>query len=109
MGDDQELSFARVNGVYLVDFLPASLVMGLGFGLAAPAIMGLGMSAVTPAESGIASGLFNTTQQIGGAMGLTVLSAFVSARTNSLTAAGKTEAESLAATTWPSSPRPDSR
>ena len=89
------LSFARVHGVYLVDFLPASLVMGLGFGLAAPAVMGLGMTAVTPAESGIASGVFNTTQQIGGAIGLTVLSAFVSARTNSLTAAGKTEAESL--------------
>nr|BFD87316.1 MFS transporter [Streptomyces sp. Xyl84] len=89
------LSFARVDGVYLVDFLPASLVMGLGFGLAAPAVMGLGMSAVTPAESGIASGLFNTTQQIGGAIGLAVLSAIVSARTHSLTAAGKTEAESL--------------
>ncbi|MEU5099929.1 MFS transporter [Streptomyces sp. NPDC020996] len=89
------LSYARVNGVYLVDFLPASIVMGLGFGLAAPAIMGLGMTAVSSAESGIASGLFNTTQQIGGAIGLTVLSAFVSARTNSLITAGKTEAESL--------------
>ncbi|MFF9041758.1 hypothetical protein ACF090_40545 [Streptomyces sp. NPDC014892] len=54
------------------------------------------MSAVTPAEPGIASGLFNTTQQLGGAIGLTVLSAFVSARTNSLTVAGKTEAGSLA-------------
>ncbi|GHB52186.1 MFS transporter [Streptomyces viridiviolaceus] len=89
------LSFARVDGVYLVDFLPASLVMGLGFGLAAPAVMGLGMTAVSSAESGIASGLFNTTQQIGGALGLTVLSAFVSARTNSLIAAGTTEAEAL--------------
>ena len=89
------LSFARVDGTYVVDFLPASLVMGLGFGLAAPAMMGLGMSAVTPEESGIASGLFNTTQQIGGAIGLTVLSAFVSSRTNSLTAAGKDEASAL--------------
>lgn len=89
------LSFARVNGVYLVDFLPAGLVVGLGFGLAAPAVMGLGMTAVSPAESGIASGLFNTTQQIGGAIGLTVLSAFAGARTNSLIAAGKPEAESL--------------
>jgi EmrB/QacA subfamily drug resistance transporter len=89
------LSFARVDGVYPVDFLPAGVVMGLGFGLAAPAVMGLGMTAVTPAESGIASGLFNTTQQIGGAIGLAVLSALVSARTKSLTAAGKTEAESL--------------
>ncbi|MFK0115117.1 DHA2 family efflux MFS transporter permease subunit [Streptomyces sp. NPDC090994] len=90
------LSFARVDGSYLVDFLPASLTMGLGFGLAAPAIMGLGMAAVPPADSGVASGLFNTTQQIGGAVGLTVLSAFVTARTSSLTAAGKTEAAALA-------------
>lgn len=52
------LSFARVDGVYLVDFLPASLVMGLGFGLAAPAVMGLGMTAVSSAASGIASVLF---------------------------------------------------
>jgi Major Facilitator Superfamily. len=89
------LSFARVNGAYLVDFLPAGLVMGLGFGLAAPAIMGLGMTDVSSAESGIASGLFNTTQQIGGAIGLTVLSAFANARTNSLIIAGETEAESL--------------
>ncbi|MFH9405185.1 DHA2 family efflux MFS transporter permease subunit [Streptomyces sp. NPDC017638] len=89
------LSFTRVNGVYLADFLPASLVMGLGFGLAAPAMMGLGMAAVTPAESGVASGLFNTTQQIGGAIGLTVLSTLVTARTNSLTAVGKSEVEAL--------------
>ncbi|MFJ9668258.1 DHA2 family efflux MFS transporter permease subunit [Streptomyces sp. NPDC101219] len=89
------LSFARVDGVYAVDFLPAGLLMGLGFGLAAPAVMGLGMSAVPPAESGIASGLFNTTQQIGGAMGLTLLSALAGARTNGLTAAGRTEAEAL--------------
>lgn len=89
------LSLARANGEYLVDFLPASLAMGLGFGLAAPAIMGLGMAAVTPAESDVASGLCNTTQQIGGAIGLTVLSAFATARTNSLTAAGKSEAEAL--------------
>ncbi|WP_434094884.1 MFS transporter [Streptomyces hyaluromycini] len=89
------LAFARVDGTYVVDFLPATLVMGLGFGLAAPAMMGLGMAAVSPEESGIASGLFNTTQQIGGAIGLTVLSAFVTARTSSLTAAGKDEASAL--------------
>ncbi|MFF8563915.1 DHA2 family efflux MFS transporter permease subunit [Streptomyces albidoflavus] len=90
------LSFARVDGVYLVDFLPAGLVMGLGFGLAAPAVTGLGMAAVSPAESGIASGLFNTTQQLGGAIGLTVLSAFADARTDSLVAAGQSEVRSLA-------------
>ncbi|MEU7376971.1 MFS transporter [Streptomyces albidoflavus] len=90
------LSFARVDGVYLVDFLPAGLVMGLGFGLAAPAVTGLGMAAVSPTESGIASGLFNTTQQLGGAIGLTVLSSFAGARTDSLVAAGQSEVRSLA-------------
>ncbi|TWV56352.1 MFS transporter [Streptomyces misionensis] len=89
------LSFARVDGTYAVDFLPASLAMGLGFGLTAPAVMGLGMTAVPRAESGVASGLFNTTQQIGGAIGLAVLNAFVTARTNSLTAAGEHEAQAL--------------
>jgi EmrB/QacA subfamily drug resistance transporter len=89
------LSFARVDGTYVVDFMPASIVMGVGFGLAAPAMMGLGMSAVTPEESGIASGLFNTTQQIGGAIGLAVLSAVVTARTDDLTASGKNEAAAL--------------
>lgn len=89
------LSFARLGGTFGVDFLPASLVMGLGFGLTAPAMMGLGMASVSPAESGIASGLFNTTQQIGGAVGLTVLSAFAASRTNALTAAGHGQAASL--------------
>ncbi len=89
------LSFVRVDGTYLVDFLPATLVMGLGFGLTAPAMMGLGMSAVAPSESGIASGLFNTTQQIGGAIGLTMLSVFVTMRTNNLSAAGASEPEAL--------------
>jgi EmrB/QacA subfamily drug resistance transporter len=89
------LAVSRTNGNYVIDFLPATVVMGLGFGVAAPAMMGLGMSGVAPADSGIASGLFNTTQQVGGAMGLTVLSAFVTARTNSLNRDGKEQAESL--------------
>lgn len=82
------LSFARADGTYVADFLPASLVMGTGFGLAAPALMVLGMAAVPPAESGVASGLFNTTQQLGGAIGLTVLSALGNARRHALAAAG---------------------
>jgi EmrB/QacA subfamily drug resistance transporter len=89
------LQFSRVNGTYLVDFLPGTLLMGLGFGLAAPAVIGLGMAAVKPGESGIASGLFNTTQQVGGAIGLAVLDVFVTSRTNSLTASGHSQAASL--------------
>lgn len=89
------LAFSRVDGTYVADFLPAILLMGLGFGLAAPAMMGLGMASVTPEDSGIASGLFNTTQQIGGAIGLTVLSAFVTSRTHNLTDAGKGQGAAL--------------
>ncbi|BAU83279.1 emrB/qacA subfamily drug resistance transporter [Streptomyces laurentii] len=89
------LSFARADGVYAVDFLPAGLVMGLGFGLAAPAMTGLGMAAVAPAEAGITSGLFNTTQQLGGAIGLTVLSTLANARADALAAAGKSRADAL--------------
>jgi EmrB/QacA subfamily drug resistance transporter len=89
------LCFARPDGTYIIDFLPASLVMGLGFGLAAPAVMGLGMASVDPSRSGVASGLFNTTQQIGGAVGLAILSAVVTARAASLGAAGSNHTASL--------------
>jgi EmrB/QacA subfamily drug resistance transporter len=75
------LARAPANGNYVADFLPATLVMGLGFGTAMPALMMLGMSDVAPSDSGVASGLFNTTQQIGGALGLTALSAFATTRT----------------------------
>jgi MFS family permease len=69
------LARVPVHGTYPVDVLPATLVLGLGFGTAMPALTGLGMSGVADADSGVASGLFTTTQQIGGALGLTALSA----------------------------------
>jgi EmrB/QacA subfamily drug resistance transporter len=90
------LSQARADGTYAIDFLPAGLVMGLGFGLAAPATMGLGMAAVRPELSGIASGLVNTTQQVGGAVGLAVLSAVVSSRLHASTDPGVGEGAALA-------------
>jgi MFS family permease len=49
--------------------------MGIGFGAAMPALMTLGMSAATAADAGLASGIFNTSQPLGGALGLAVLSA----------------------------------
>jgi EmrB/QacA subfamily drug resistance transporter len=64
-----------VDGGYAADVLPATLVMGLGFGTAMPALIALGMADVAGADSGVASGLFNTTQQLGGAIGLTALAA----------------------------------
>ncbi|MFI0895275.1 DHA2 family efflux MFS transporter permease subunit [Streptomyces sp. NPDC020983] len=73
---------------YAVDVLPATLVFGIAFGLAMPALMTLGMADATPADSGLISGVFNTAQQIGGALGLAVLAALSTARTDRLADAG---------------------
>jgi MFS family permease len=78
-----------VHGRYTIDLLPAMLLVGLGAGLAFPAIMTLGMSDTTPEDSGLASGLVNTTQQIGGALGLAILAATATAHTGALMAAGQ--------------------
>jgi EmrB/QacA subfamily drug resistance transporter len=73
-----------VHGHYLADLLPALLVFGLGGGLTLPALVTLGMSGVTDADAGLASGLFNTSQQAGAAAGVALLSTVAAARTASL-------------------------
>jgi EmrB/QacA subfamily drug resistance transporter len=78
--------FARVpvEANYLVDVLPAVLPLGVGFGLAFPALMELGMSSASEDDTGLASGLLMTTQQVGGALGLSVLASLSAAQTNAL-------------------------
>jgi MFS family permease len=73
---------------YAVDILPPILVFGVGFGLAMPSLMTLGMSDATPADSGLVSGVFNTAQQIGGALGLAVLASLATARSDRRIATG---------------------
>lgn len=73
---------------YPVDVLPAVLLLGAGFGLAMPSLMTLGMAEATPADSGLVSGVFNTAQQIGGALGLSVLASLAGSRTDRRLAAG---------------------
>ena len=65
---------------YVTDLLPAMVLLGIGAGLAFPALMTLAMSAATPEDSGLASGLVNTTQQVGGALGLAVLATLSTTR-----------------------------
>jgi MFS family permease len=84
-----------VDGSYLVDVAPAMVLTGLGAGLGFPALTGMAMSAATPADSGVASGLYNTTVQVGGAIGLAALTALATSRTGHLTAAGAGPAEAL--------------
>jgi MFS family permease len=81
------LARAPVDGHYIVDLLPAMLLLGIGGGLTFPALMTLAMSGVAPEDSGLASGLVNTTQQVGGALGLAVLATVASERTGGATGA----------------------
>ncbi|MEH0939256.1 MFS transporter [Micromonospora psammae] len=87
------LARVPVDGRYVVDVLPVMVLIGAGFGMAMPALTGLAMSGATPEDSGLASGLFNTTQQAGGAVGLAVLATVAADRTDSLLAKGTDAAE----------------
>jgi MFS family permease len=91
------LLFARtpVDGTYLTDVLPSMLLLGAGAGLAFPALMTLSMSGATPSDSGLASGLVNTTLQVGGAIGLAVATTFATERTQGLLADGESAASAL--------------
>jgi predicted MFS family arabinose efflux permease len=80
---------------YLTQLLPATLAIGVGGGLAFPSLMTLAMSTATPEDSGLVSGLVNTSQQVGGALGLSVLATLASGRTTSLRHAGLSVASSL--------------
>ncbi|WP_405855969.1 MFS transporter [Streptomyces sp. NBC_00090] len=83
-----------VDADYVTDLLPVML-LAAGFGLALPALTSLAMSGAEEQDAGLASGLFNTTQQIGMALGIAVLSTLAASRTESLTAAGRPTAEAL--------------
>jgi predicted MFS family arabinose efflux permease len=91
------LLFARtpVEGEYLTDLMPPMLLIGLGAGLSFPALMTLAMSDVEPSESGLASGLVNTSAQVGGAIGLAVLATLATGRTDDRLAEGVSNAAAL--------------
>jgi len=83
------LAVGPVSGQYLRDWLVAVIVLGVGAGLAFPALTILAMADATPRDSGLASGLLNTTTQVGAALGLAVLATLSTNRTSELRAAGK--------------------
>ena len=84
-----------LDASYAVDLFPAMLLLGLGAGLSFPSLMTLAMSGATPEDSGLASGLVNTTQQVGGALGLAVLATLSTTRTESLLGRGEQAASAL--------------
>ncbi|MGI8332787.1 MFS transporter [Actinomadura scrupuli] len=83
-----------VHADYAVHLLPTMLLAG-GFGLAISALTALGMSDADARDAGVASGLFNTTQQVGGAFGVAALSTLATARTEGLLGDGHTTASAL--------------
>ena len=89
--------FSRVpvDGDYLADILPTMVLFGVGAGLCFPALMTLAMSGASPRDAGLASGLVNTTQQVGGALGLAVLATLATSRTDDLRADGEPVAVAL--------------
>jgi EmrB/QacA subfamily drug resistance transporter len=91
------LLFARtpVDGNYLTDLLPPFLLIGVGVGTSFPAIMTLAMSGATPEDAGLASGLVNTSMQVGGSIGLAVLATLSTERTNSLLDEGESLVSAL--------------
>jgi len=86
---------APVDADYLTEVLPSMVLLGVGAGLSFPSLMTMAMSGATPSESGLASGLVNTTQQVGGALGLAVLATLSTTRTDELLARGDSTASAL--------------
>ena len=73
------LSFVRVDGNFWVDVLPASLLAALGMSLAFIPTLGTAISSAPPQEGGLASGLVNTSYQVGSALGLAAMTAIAAA------------------------------
>ena len=84
-----------VHGSYFHDLLGPSLLIALGLGFAFVPITILAETGVHDREYGLASGLLNTSQQVGGALGLAVLTTIATSRTNHLMANHHTNGQSL--------------
>jgi EmrB/QacA subfamily drug resistance transporter len=80
---------APVSGGYALHVLPVMVLLATGIGVSFPALMTLAMSGATQEDAGLASGLVNTTAQVGGALGLAALATVAASRAGDLAAAGE--------------------
>jgi len=76
------LSRIPTDGTYLADLFPGLMTMSIGMGLTFVPVTLLATTNVPGGDAGLASGLFNTSQQIGGALGLAILSTLAATRTS---------------------------
>jgi EmrB/QacA subfamily drug resistance transporter len=91
------LLFTQVSadGSYLSDLLPGFLVIGVGIGFSFVPISIAALAGVKASEAGLASGLINTSQQIGGALGIAALSTIATSRTEDSLVSGVILPEAL--------------
>jgi EmrB/QacA subfamily drug resistance transporter len=83
------LSRIPVDGAYVSDILPGLLVISIGLGAMFTALTTAANAGVDEEQAGLAAGLLNTSQQIGAALGLAILSALAAAQTTSVLHAGQ--------------------
>ncbi len=86
---------APIHGGYLVHVMPSMLLLGIGAGVCFPALMNVAMTGASPQDAGLASGLVNTTAQVGGALGLAVLATLSTSRSQHLITQGRSTAAAL--------------
>ena len=84
-----------LGGSYFADLLPGFLIIGVGIGFSFVPISIAALAGVQPAEAGLASGLINTSQQIGGALGIAALSTIATTRTADAVASGSAQSAAL--------------
>jgi MFS family permease len=87
------MSFVSATSSYLVNLLPGFVILGLGFGVAFVAVTVAATAGVPGDEAGLASGLINTSQQIGGALGLAILAVVAATSASAASADGHSFAE----------------
>jgi len=90
---DFMLSFLPLEGSYLFNMLPGLLLMAVGMGLSFVSVTIAATSGVSPDKTGLASGMLNTSQQVGGALGLAVLSSISATVITASQAAGSSVAQ----------------
>ena len=83
------------NGSYWTDLFPGFLIIGVGMGFSFVPISIAALAGVQGPEAGLASGLINTSQQIGGALGLALLTTVATTHTTTLLEEGTPQAEAL--------------
>jgi MFS family permease len=84
-----------VGGSYVGDLLPGFLLTGVGIGFSFVPISIAALAGVKAAEAGLASGLINTSQQIGGALGIAALSTIATSRTQDSLVGGSVLPEAM--------------